>query len=120
MLPSIGGPSSLSRPRPGDDAVGVTSPSVPSTESCVTLLGEVTRPEVEQYEDAVSAALAGQGEVVIDVSNVTFMDSAGVQLLLRALTEATHQSRRVVLVGANHGLRRLLVATGIESLFTYR
>jgi anti-anti-sigma factor len=93
----------------GDD--GVTT---------IALAGEidlVAAPEVRTY---VSGALAeSPRRLVIDLSNVTFIDSTGVQALVVA-----HQTTRLlkvelVLVPGQPQVMRTLELAGVEDLLTF-
>jgi anti-sigma B factor antagonist len=50
--------------------------------------GELDVASVPHLEGAVSASLAAGGRVVLDLSGLTFIDSTGVKLVLRAIASA--------------------------------
>ena len=50
----------------------------------LVLEGEVDPHTTEQLDEAVDAALADAGDLVLELSGVTFIDSAGLRSLIRA------------------------------------
>jgi anti-anti-sigma factor len=60
---------------------------------------------------------AAAGPLVIELSEVTFVDSSGLRELLRARMEAERLGGRLVLAGVPPILERLLDLTGTASMF---
>jgi anti-sigma B factor antagonist len=60
----------------------------------------------------------GAGPVVIDLHNVSFIDSSGLRSLLNASRRATERSSHVVLRGVGQEVARLLEITGTTERFT--
>jgi anti-anti-sigma factor len=56
-------------------------------------------------------------DLVIDLRDVTFIDSSALRELLRAREAVTGSGARIVLAGAPAGVRRLLELTGTTELF---
>lgn len=75
--------------------------------SVVSLTGEIDLATVEGVEAAIKPFVNGGGPVVLDVSRVTFMDTAGLHLLV---AEAIRLRGRgcLILHGANGQVLRLL------------
>jgi anti-anti-sigma factor len=86
------------------------------------LAGVVDYSTVQDIELGVADMLDRDrgGDFVVDVSHVTFMDSAGINLLVRILHHTHERGGDAVLVNASPQLRRVLDITGLEDLFTYR
>jgi anti-anti-sigma factor len=61
-------------------------------------------------------AVAGSG-LVIDLRDVTFIDSSALRELLNARDDAVRRGRRIVLSGVPTAVRRLLEMTGTLDLF---
>lgn len=86
----------------------------------VTLSGDIdhhgARAMMGQLEDAISTLLPMH--LVLDLSGVTFMDSSGIAVLLRALRQMDQLggSLRVIRIPAQP--RRVLDAAGIGRLIT--
>ena len=60
------------------------------------------------------AGLDGEDAVIVDLSKVTYLDSAGLREL--ALLRLKNLDRYIALVGANQNLRRLLKIAGFERI----
>jgi anti-sigma B factor antagonist len=100
-----------------DETPSESRPSV----GYVRLTGELDHITVPRYEGAaISAARTAEAVVTVDVGAVTFIDSAGLGLLADVLAIGTARGRAVTLQGASTDLHRLLLACGLESLFSYR
>jgi anti-sigma B factor antagonist len=65
-----------------------------------------------QFEPALHEALQSALLVVLDVRALTFLDSAGVCVLIAADAQARRSRRRLVLVHAHAPIDRLLELTG--------
>ncbi|KDN87972.1 STAS domain-containing protein [Kitasatospora cheerisanensis] len=65
---------------------------------------------------ALADALESHREVVLDLSEVTFMDCAGLGALVRARNQADRSGRRLILCGAGRRVVRLLELTGLHRL----
>ncbi|MBO1420243.1 STAS domain-containing protein [Streptomyces sp. FH025] len=63
---------------------------------------------------ALAAALESHREVVLDLSEVTFMDCTGLGALVRARNQADRSGARLVLRGAGRRVVRLLKLTGLH------
>ena len=87
----------------------------------IALRGELdlaTIPELEGHlapfeSDGVSA-------IVLDLRELTFIDSVALQSLVRARKRAETNGQRLILVGARPSARRLLEFTGTEYLLDDR
>ena len=86
------------------------------------LTGEVdhhgARDALRQLELAVDAALPSQ--LVLDLSGVTFMDSSGIALILRAQQRMQLLDGSVLVCNVPPQARRVLDAAGIGRLVTIR
>ncbi|MGW6691115.1 STAS domain-containing protein [Streptomyces sp. NPDC054961] len=75
-----------------------------ASEVRTVLLHAVTRPD-------------GPAEIVIDLSDLTFCDSSGLNALLRARLEAVESGHTLRLAAPTHQMLRLLELTGTLQLF---
>ena len=86
------------------------------------LTGEVdhhgARDALHQLELAVDAALPSQ--LVLDLSGVTFMDSSGIALILRAQQRMQLLDGSVLVCNVPPQARRVLDAAGVSRLVTIR
>lgn len=85
----------------------------------VRLRGEVDHacePDLRQALQAFEQSRAR--DVLIDLHEVTFIDSAGVALVVRLATTARSRRGRVSVVGCRRSVRRILDICGVGDLAT--
>jgi anti-sigma B factor antagonist len=80
----------------------------------VTAGGEIDLHTAPGFDDAGQVAAQFSPRVVIDLSDVTFLDSCGLQVLLRMLTRASTKGAQVALVGAPGIVYSVLAVTQID------
>jgi anti-anti-sigma factor len=85
----------------------------------VTLSGEVDTINCARLRQAATDLLSQNrpGEIVLDMSAVTFLDSAGVRTLLTCREDALRAGRRFTLRQPHEHVRQVLVICGIEDMF---
>jgi anti-anti-sigma factor len=89
----------------------VTEPAV------VEVVGELDLATVAHWEGAVGRAARAAQTVVLDVSRVEFLDSAGVHALFRMVTTLQGQRKRLAIVAPRDGrVRRLLEILDLPSI----
>lgn len=74
-----------------------------------------TAPEAS--EDALGAVEEGSGKLLIDLSGLTFIDSAGLIVLIRAIRAASAKGGNVALLKAPQPVRTLLELTRLDRVF---
>lgn len=83
----------------------------------VTAAGEVDMTNAEALRDALLSALnAGAAGLIADMTQVTFLDSAGVTALVRAARRATATGATLRLAVAAPAVLRVLSLVGIDRL----
>jgi anti-sigma B factor antagonist len=60
----------------------------------------------------------GETNTILDFTNVPFMDSAGLGLLVQAQVSSQKAGRRFALAGMNERVRAVLTVTHVEELLT--
>jgi anti-anti-sigma factor len=81
----------------------------------ITPVGEVDRSTSEKLDDAVRAAEATDAKrIVVDLSEVTFMDSSGLKLLLEANARSQADPNRLMLIRGSRRVQRVFEATKTE------
>ncbi len=75
------------------------------------LTGDIDLTVAPQMIDALSAAMA-QGEVEVDVSGATFIDSSGIGVLMAVVRDGLYVTVR----GANQAVRRAFDIAGVGRL----
>ncbi|HUS62427.1 MAG TPA: STAS domain-containing protein [Acidimicrobiales bacterium] len=76
-----------------------------------------TGPALQQALDEVIRS--GTGDVVVDLSGVEFMDSAGLNVLVRAVKQLIEQDRCLVLHAPTPAVRRILTLGGADTFVRY-
>jgi anti-anti-sigma factor len=82
----------------------------------VELVGELdvsTAPELRRHVDDV---VAGNGDVLVDCSELTFADSSGLDTLIRLAQTLRDQKRRLVLSNVRPIVRRAIEVLQITDL----
>jgi anti-anti-sigma factor len=79
--------------------------------------GDLDIGTAPQLASHLRRAVAGELDVIVDVSDVGFMDSTGVAVLLNGLRRLTRCRRQLVLVAPSGPVRRLLEVTGLHDTF---
>lgn len=85
--------------------------------TCVARLrGEVDLASVERIEAAIDAATGAEpAALVVDVSGVSYLDSAGVHMLYRLGHRRRAAGAAICIVAPRQGVRRVLELTNIEA-----
>ncbi len=83
----------------------------------VGVLGEIDTMTGPVLGEQLSGRLAEAQLVVVDLSRVTFLGSAGLAALVAAKDEADQAGKRLRLVCGSHTVTRALEATGLMSVF---
>lgn len=82
------------------------------------LAGEFDVASAPQVRDTVSALISeGTAHLTFDCSGLDFIDSTALGVLIGARARALAANGSVALAGVKPAMQRLLVVTGIESLF---
>lgn len=86
----------------------------------IALSGEIdhhgAREMMSQLDDAIAARLPAQ--LILDLSGVTFMDSSGIAVLLRARRQMSHTGGSLRVTNLPAQARRVLDAAGIGRLIS--
>ena len=82
------------------------------------LIGELDHHVAEQTRKELDNCISSsyEGDVVINMSNVSFMDSSGLGVLLGRYKRVAAKGNRMYLYGANETVDKLLKMSGIYSL----
>lgn len=94
-----------------DQRARVTTPAL------VEVAGGLDLSTVARWEADVAKAAAASRTIVLDLSEVDFLDSAGVHGLFRMLSTLEDRGKRLVVVAPHGGrVRRLLEILDVSSL----
>jgi anti-sigma B factor antagonist len=84
----------------------------------IAVRGEVHVSTAPEFSERLNEAIAtGKTGVVIDMTDVEFIDSTGLSVLLNALRRVTRQQGRLALVVSNPTVLRLFEITRLDSTF---
>ena len=96
------------------EIAGYDSGTVPG----LTVRGELDMASGPQLEEAVDAAIRESvGAFVIDLSDLEFIDSTGLQVLLRARGLLAREDRALAVVCPHGPVRRVFELSGCSELF---
>lgn len=84
----------------------------------VVVTGELDRSSTARFDDAVATAAAGAGTLVVDLSNVRFIDSSGVRSLIKL--GLSMQGRELVLRDPSPTVMRVLRLTRLDEVGLWR
>lgn len=80
----------------------------------LALSGEVDLSNADQVPDAVAALASPEGDLVLDVSGLRFIDSTGVRLLLTLASDRGQRGGNLVIERPGGVVQRVLGLMGIE------
>lgn len=84
----------------------------------IAVRGEVHVSTAPEFSDRLNDAIAtGKSGVVIDMTDVAFIDSTGLSVLLNALRRVTRQQGTLALAVSNPTVLRLFEITRLDSTF---
>jgi anti-sigma B factor antagonist len=83
-----------------------------------TVVGDIDGKTAPELHAAVAPKVPPDGSVLLDMSGVGYMSSAGLRALLLLHREAQGKRARLVLVGLAEELRETMALTGFDQHFT--
>ena len=96
----------------------LTDESLDDATHLIAVRGEVHVSTAPEFSERLNDAIAtGKTGVVIDMTEVEFIDSTGLSVLLNALRRVTRQQGRLALVVSNPTVLRLFEITRLDSTF---
>ena len=86
--------------------------------SRTALKGEIDLSTVEDVESGLRSAIdGGSGAIVLDLREVSFLDSSGLRLMLRLHQDLGEAGRRLILVQGPRRVARVFELAGAEDQF---
>ena len=84
----------------------------------VSVMGEIDLATVRAFEETLlGAAEVGPGELIVDLTGCSFLDSRGLSALLATRERLEHSDRRLALVLSNPSVMRIFQITQVDELF---
>jgi anti-anti-sigma factor len=88
------------------------------TNSVIELKESLSYQNCEQVEAMLNDCIRQQKtEIILDFKNISFIDSAGLELLVRIDTELRSRGGLIKIIGLNHVCRDILIATRLINTF---
>jgi anti-sigma B factor antagonist len=84
----------------------------------VAISGELDGRTAPQAQEQIVPLCQAGGKVILDMSKVDYMSSAGLRLMLLLYRQMTAANGKMVLVGLSEELQDTMSATGFLSYFT--
>ena len=99
------------------DANGHATLAIEGPTARVSLRGEIDLANVAQVDACVTEALgaAGVGDIVIDLTQCTYLDSSGLRALVRSYANARRDDCELAIVGATGIVRRVIELTKLDA-----
>ena len=90
------------------------------SELVVRLIGEFDFSSYEEIDALLTEAqMNGRDDVRLDLRELTFIDSSGLRVLLRANERASDIGGRLRLVSGSQAVERILALTGVGDRFEF-
>ena len=87
---------------------------------CFSLTGKII--STEGFEGVTAqldnAFLEGNKKIIIDMSKVSYINSSGLNLLVRLLTKVRNKGGELVLISLSDSVEKLFFITKLNSIFT--
>lgn len=81
----------------------------------IRLVGEMDLANVDEVRQALTAAIEGEDPaVIVDMSELEFIDSTGISMLLEAQAASRRDSDRLAFRGVQAEVARTLKLTGVD------
>jgi anti-sigma B factor antagonist len=84
----------------------------------VTIVGEIDGSTAPQAQGVILAQAEPGARVILDMTGVTYMSSAGLRVLLTAYRTINGKGGKIVLVGLSSDLQDTMSVTGFLDFFT--
>jgi anti-sigma B factor antagonist len=85
--------------------------------SVITLTGRLDSGSAPAVQDELSGLIPDRGLVLLDLSGLDYMSSAGLRVLLLAYRQAQRTGARLALAGLSAEVRSVMAATGFLDFF---
>ncbi|MBI5647354.1 MAG: anti-sigma factor antagonist [Ignavibacteriae bacterium] len=83
-----------------------------------TILGEIDGKTAPEVQEKILPLIKAEGKLLLDMTGVPYMSSAGLRMLLSTYRQITAQKARLVLSGLSEEIRDTMSMTGFLHHFT--
>src|SRR3990170_206302 len=98
--------------------MAVASITEQSGRTVIALSGEVDTEEAPKVRRALLDSTKQKRDILVDLSQVTYIDSSGVASLIEGLQAARKQKNDLALVSVSQRARRVLELAHLDKVFT--
>ena len=92
--------------------------NIDSGHSLVILSGELDTAATEQFADDLAPLMEGEGkEITVDLTELEFISSAGMRMLLKLNKNASATGGKVILKGMSDDIKQIFQLTGLDNMF---
>jgi anti-sigma B factor antagonist len=84
----------------------------------VEIAGDIDGKSAPEAQAQILALVQPGGKILLDMSRVDYMSSAGLRMLLATYRQVTSQKAAIGLVGLSEDIQDTMSATGFLSFFT--
>lgn len=86
---------------------------------CVSVAGEVDLATAPELDTVLLAAIVNQPqEIVIDLTDVSFLDSTGLGVIVRALKRTRERGTSLNIIASNERVLKVFAITGLDSVLS--
>ncbi|HKP25831.1 MAG TPA: STAS domain-containing protein [Dongiaceae bacterium] len=98
--------------------MSVASVTEQSGRTVVALKGEIDMEEAPKVRRTLLDSLKQKRDILVDLSEVTYIDSSGIASLIEGLQAARKQKNDLALVSVSQRARRVLELARLDKVFT--
>ncbi|MEZ5830202.1 MAG: STAS domain-containing protein [Dongiaceae bacterium] len=98
--------------------MAVTSITEQSGRTVIALSGEIDMEEAPTVRRTLLDCLKQKRDILVDLSQVTYIDSSGIASLIEGLQTARKQKNDLALVSVSQRARRVLELARLDKVFT--
>lgn len=91
--------------------------ATPVSVTCVRLVGDIDGSSAAVVQAQISPLTKPDSNLILDLSQVAYMSSAGLRMLLLIYRQMTNQNGKVVLVGLSEEIQDTMSITGFLDFF---
>ena len=97
---------------------GEISVNTPQPATVIEMAGDVDANTASLVQEQVLPLAQPESKILLDMTKVPYMSSAGLRMLLSLYRQVTSQNGRIVLVGLSEEIRDTMHITGFLDFFT--
>jgi stage II sporulation protein AA (anti-sigma F factor antagonist) len=83
---------------------------------CLAVSGELDLSNIAEFRADLSAAMRGADRVILDLHELRYLDSSGINVLLDIHRNFCRQSRRMAVAGPSAMVQRIISIVGLDQV----